>query len=91
MMEKGNAQVNFQKYDQDDAVVQELMDAVLRDKSLEYYCRVRGAEFISKNKQKKQWHFVVFSHEGTKFYYTKDQLMKKFDILYHQSRCQCEN
>lgn len=91
MQAKENAKATFQKYDQDDAVVQDLMDAVLRDKSLRYYCRVRGAEFISMHKQKKQWYFVVFSPEGTKEYYTKDQLMKKFDILYHQPRCQCEN
>lgn len=91
MQAKENTKVAFQKYGQDDAIVQELMDAVLRDKSLNYYCRVRGAEFISMNKQKKQWYFVVFSPEGTKDYYTKERLMKKFDILYHQPRCQCAN
>lgn len=66
----------------DIAFMQKVMDACLVDTEHMFITKCRGIEFLSMHKKKKQWYYVVFSREGTKNWYTFEQLKKNFRIIW---------
>lgn len=75
----------------DIAFMQRVMDACLVDTDVMFITKCRGIEFLSMHKKKKQWYYVVFSREGTKQWYTFEQLQKKFKIVWPRAVAQATN